>query len=140
MPVTLADLTTRHGLQVLQHLNAAAEVPILDGIQAQGDLFIIPLTETGRTTAGLTALPVPTSGIPVIPASGDAAHEHRLFAGAPGTATWAPIHDGQDIGILECTEPAYILHAEHGATGVATGTYLLRRQREQAKEERLVID
>lgn len=67
-------------------------------------------------------------------------HEHRLFASVPGTAFFTPLRGGQDIGVLECTETAYLLHPEHGATGVAPGSYVLRRQREQADEERLVAD
>lgn len=35
---------------------------------------------------------------------------------------------------------AYVLHPEHGAMGHAPGTYLVRRQTEQADDERLVAD
>ena len=117
---TLGDLTAAHGFAVLEHLEAEAQVPVLPGLQAQGDLFVIPL-DTGTTTPG---------------------HEHRLFAGTPATAWWTPAASGvgQDIGTVECTEPAYLLHPEHGATGIAPGSYVLRRQREQADEERLVAD
>jgi hypothetical protein len=47
---------------------------------------------------------------------------------------------GQDIGLLQCTEPAYIAHPQHAYAGIAPGTYTLRRQREQADEERFVAD
>jgi hypothetical protein len=136
---TLAEVTRATGFAVLEHLEAEAQVPVLGGLQAQGDLFIVPQDTRGRHAADRIK-PVPAAGIPVIEAIGSG-HEHRLFAGTPGTAWWAPAAGGgQDIGVLECAEPAFILHPEHGATGVAPGSYTLRRQREQADEERLVAD
>jgi hypothetical protein len=136
---TLAEVATEHGFAVLEHLEAEAQVPVLGGLQAQGDLFVIPEDAHGRHAAD-TARNVPEAGIPVIEAIGGG-HEHRLFAGTPGTAWWTPAgRSAQDIGVLECTEPAYLLHPEHGATGIAPGAYVLRRQREQADEERLVAD
>lgn len=123
---------------MLEHLEADLEVPVLDGLQAQGDLLIVPAAGRAQTIAALK--PVPAEGVAVIAAVGSG-HEHRLFAGSPGTVLWAlSTRGGQDIGLLRVDEPAYILHPEHGATGVAPGTYVLRRQREQADEERLVAD
>jgi hypothetical protein len=135
---TLGQLTTRHGFEVYEHLEAEAEVPVNDGLQAQGDLFIVPIAAPGPGAGGGGQM-VPAAGVAVIAAVGGG-HEHRLFAGTPGTAFWAPAAGGQGIGTLECTAPAYVLHPEHGATGIAPGTYELRRQREQADEERLVAD
>lgn len=146
---TLADITKATGFAVLEHLEAEAQVPVLGGLQAQGDLLIIPIGQspdgTDEVASSLTEAydvkPVPSAGVAVIEAVGSG-HEHRLFAGRPGTATFGPANTttGQDIGVLECTEPAYLLHPEHGATGIAPGTYVLRRQREQADQERLVAD
>lgn len=135
---TLGELASRHGFEVLEHLEADLEVPVNEGLQAQGDLFIVPFA--AYRVYG-TKTEVPAAGIAVIEAVGGG-HEHRLFASVPGTAFFTPgTHRAmQDIGVLECTEPAYLLHPEHGATGVAAGTYVLRRQREQANEERLVAD
>lgn len=136
---TLADVTGATGFAVLEHLEADAEVPVNDGLQAQGDLFIVP-TAAPAPGAGGGPQMVPAAGIAVIEAIGGG-HEHRLFAGTPGTAFWAPAtRTGQSIGVLQCTAPAYVLHPEHGATGIAPGTYELRRQREQADEQRLVAD
>lgn len=135
---TLGDLTARHGFEVLEHLEAEAEVPVHSGLQAQGDLFVVPVP-LAEASPRIT---VPAEGIAVIEAVGSG-HEHRLFASVPGTATFGPANTlagGQVIGVLECTEPAFLLHPEHGATGIAPGSYELRRQREQAQEERLVAD
>jgi len=137
---TLGEVTVRHGFEVLEHLEADMEVPVLSGLQAQGDLFIVPLPIAGRPVQYDAPVPVPAEGVAVIAAAGGG-HEHRLFAGTPGTAVLGlATSRGQDIGVLECTEPAYMLHPEHGATGIAPGQYMLRRQREQADEERLVAD
>ena|ERR1700733_10363278 len=138
---TLAEVTSAHGFEVLEHLEADAEIPVNDGLQAQGDLFIVPRPElAGTTRDGSAGGTIPAAGIAVIEAIGGG-HEHRLFASVPGTAFWTDSgRIGQSIGILECTEPAYVIHPEHGATGIAPGTYELRRQREQADEERLVAD
>lgn len=135
---TLGELASRHGFEVLEHLEADLEVPVNEGLQAQGDLFIVPFA---AYRVNRTKTEVPAAGIAVIEAVGGG-HEHRLFASVPGTAFFTPgTHRAtQDIGVLKCTEPAYLLHPEHGATGVAAGTYVLRRQREQADEERLVAD
>ena len=141
----LAELTTAHDFQVFEHLEHDLEVPVLDGLQAQGDLFIVPAAAWSQgiqpePDLARSAKPVPAAGVPVIEAIGGG-HEHRLFAGVPGTAFWAPsTRGGQDIGLLQVIEPAYVLHPEHGAAGIAPGSYLLRRQREQADEERLVTD
>jgi hypothetical protein len=135
MMKTLAEITGTTGFEVLEHLEAGAEVPVLDGLQAQGDLFVIPQDRNRGSRQGTS---VPPAGVAVIEAV-NGGHEHRLFAGKPGTAFFTPeVDGGADIGVLECTEPAYLLHPEHG--GVAPGWYVLRRQREQADEERLIAD
>jgi len=134
---TLGELTSKHGFDVLEHLEAEASVPVHKGLQAQGDLFIVPVS-SGDYPAG-TVAEIGAEGVPVIEAVGGG-HEHRIFASVPGTARVRMLGRGQDIAYLECTEPVYSLHVEHGATGIAPGAYLFRRQREQADEERLVAD
>jgi hypothetical protein len=134
---TLGQLIAKHGLDVLDHLDRDLEIPVHAGLQAQGDLFIIP-ADPDRGSRQSTV--VPPDGIAVIEAV-NGGHEHRLFAGQPGTALFTPAGvRGQDIGLLECTEPAYIAHPEHAYAGIAPGTYILRRQRELAEEERFVAD
>jgi hypothetical protein len=134
---TLGQLIEKYGFDVFDHLDRDLEIPVHAGLQAQGDLFIIPADPDWGSRQ---SAPVPLDGIPVIEAVGDG-HEHRLFAGQPGTAFFTPARPGrQNIGYLECTKPAYIAHPEHAYTGIAPGSYTLRRQREQAHEERLVVD
>jgi hypothetical protein len=139
---TLGQLIEKHGFDVLDHLDRDLEIPVHAGLQAQGDLFIIPADPDRGSRQGAA---VPPDGIAVIKAVGGG-HEHRLFAGQPGSAFFTPAGAGrQDIGVLECSEPAYIAHPEHAYAGIAPGTYTLRRQREQADwehayEERFVAD
>jgi hypothetical protein len=133
---TIGQLVAAHGFDVLDHLDRDVTVPVLDGLQVQGDLIIVPV-EGFRNVSGKT---VPAAGIAVIAPVGSG-HEHRLFAGEPGTAVFVPdMSNGQAIGVLECTAPAYIAHPEHAYAGIAPGRYELRRQREQADEERLIAD
>lgn len=132
---TLGQLIDRHGVDVLDHLDRQLEVPVNDGLQFQGDLAVIPLE---RKMTGAWR-PVPPEGVPVIEAVGSG-HEHRLLASEAGTASLLAGAGGQDIGYLEVAEPAYLAHPEHGYLGIAPGSYTLRRQREQADEERLVAD
>jgi hypothetical protein len=132
---TLGELTSKHDFQVLEHLEAEASVPVYAGLQAQGDLFIVPVSSSGYTAI----TDVPAEGVPVIEAIAGG-HEHRVFASVPGTARVQMLGGGQDIAYMECTEPVFSLHVEHGATGIAPGSYLFRRQREQADEERLIAD
>lgn len=134
---TLGQLIEKHGFEVLDHLHRDLEIPVHAGLQAQGDLFIIP-ADPNRLGSQGTA--VPPDGIALIEAV-NGGHEHRLFAGEPCTAFFTLAGaSGQDIGFLECTEPAYIAHPEHAYAGIAPGIYTLRRQREQADEEQLVAD
>jgi hypothetical protein len=134
---TLGQLIEKHGFDVLDHLDRDLEIPVHAGLQAQGDLFIIPADPNRGSRRGAA---VPLEGIAVIEAV-NGGHEHRLFAGQPGTAFFTPAGaSGQDIGLLECTEPAYIAHPGHAYAGIAPGSYTLRRQREQADQERFVAD
>jgi hypothetical protein len=136
---TLGQLIEKHGFDVLDHLDRDLEIPVHAGLQAQGDLFIIPADPNRGSRQGAA---VPPDGIAVIEAA-NGGHEHRLFAGQPGTAFFTPaVASSQDIGLLECTEPAYLAHPEHAYAGIGPGTYRLRRQREQADEEqeRFVVD
>ncbi|WP_433364269.1 hypothetical protein [Streptosporangium sp. CA-115845] len=132
--ITLHELVSRTGLTVDNHL-ADAEIPVIDGPQCQGDLAIIPLTMVDgrvRVRPGADWAPVQRAGVEVLrgAAMGNA---HTLVAD-PGTCRWTADVDDQDnlaLGVLDTTATAYLLHREHGGTGIAPGCYVVRRQREQ---------
>lgn len=135
---TLDEIMTPHGVLVPAHLEAQAEVPVLAGMQRQGDVLVSPMRK--GSIAGL--VPVPLEGIAVV--RGEAGgHTHLLVA--DGVVTFAPAPADRRspvLGSLVVTEgaSAYLIHPEHGATGIAPGTYEVSRQREQADEVRLVTD
>ena len=68
-------------------------------------------------------------------------HEHRLLPGSRELRSSPGLRPGsRTSGSSECTESAYIAHPEHAYAGIAAGTYILRRQREQADWDRFVAD
>jgi hypothetical protein len=141
--ITLADLTARTGLDVLGHLEREVTIPVIDGLQAQGDLLVIPvtllLTETRGQSRGNVSIAdsahwheVPGSGIEVLRA-GTGGNPRTLVAD-PGTCRWTTgVHDPERLalGALTTIGVAYLIHPEHGGSGIAPGTYVIRRQRER---------
>ncbi|WP_214322972.1 hypothetical protein [Nonomuraea sediminis] len=132
---TIEQAIATFGVTVDEHLDRQAEIPILSGLQFQGDVAVVPVTrEPART-------PIPTSGVPVVRGQAQA-NTHLLVA--TGAAFFSPDQSGRALvlGVLTVEEgaTAYLAHPEHAFTGIAPGTYELRRQREQADEVRLVAD
>lgn len=142
--LTLADLTARTGLDVLGHLEREVTIPVTDGIQAQGDLLVIPIALLATETRGWAWRnvsiadsarwhEVPGAGIEVLRA-GTGGNPHTLVAD-PGTCRWTTgVHDPERLalGALSVTGAAYLIHPEHGGSGIAPGTYVIRRQRERS--------
>jgi hypothetical protein len=124
-------------VDVPDHLEAQAAVPVLTGLQHQGDILIRPVAETpGSLTWQLVG-----DGVQVV--TGEATgNTHWLHADEQRLALWARVDRGQVVGYL--TVPAgaaYLIHTEeHGANGIGVGQYELRRKREQADEIRIVAD
>lgn len=131
---TFGDLMTSHGVEIPAHLIEDAEIPVLSGVQRQGDLIVVPTRPSAKK-----GMLIPAEGVSVI--RGEATGNTHLLV---GDGTWAPVEGrgGQDLGIVTVPDDgaAYLLHPEHGAQGFAPGVYLVRRQREQADEIRLVAD
>jgi hypothetical protein len=152
MPLTLADLTRRTGLDVLDHLEREAAIPVTSHLQAQGDLIVIPFAWFESTDNPVGIWPqarwqqVPAAGIELL-RSAAGGNPHTLIAD-PGTCEWTTEvadHTGLGLGVLTCTAVAYLLHPEHGGAGIAPGTYLVRRQREgtdsaRGRDGRLIAD
>ncbi|MEV0471792.1 hypothetical protein [Streptomyces prunicolor] len=135
--VTLADLTRRSGLDVLDHLERQVTIPVVDGLQAQGDLIVVPyafVTRAVTLTSG-NWREVPAAGVELL-RSAAGGNPHTLVAD-PGTCRWTrQVRDtmGLAIAMIETSAVAYLIHPEHGGTGIAPGRYVVRRQRERDTE------
>lgn len=134
--MTIAQAIGRYGVDILDHLDRDATVPVLSGLQMQGDVAVIPLTSGAATT------PVPAEGVAVV--RGEAGgNTHLLLADGPVLFDPHPASTTNlRLGVLEVPAgaQAYLAHPEHAFAGIAPGVYELRRQREQADELRMVAD
>ena len=127
---------------------SAGRRSIVDGLQAQGDLIVVPLPLLASSVkfssgwAPVSWTDVPPEGIELL--RGAAGGNPHTLVADPGTCRWTTNvadFDGLAIGIFETSAVAYLLHPEHGATGCTPGTYVIRRQREhEGHRARLVAD
>ena len=138
---TLIDISAQVGRTCYDHVAAAlgdADIPILDGPQSQGDVRVRAADVTPSVTVrrGAVWAPIPASGVVVVAGQ----HDHVLAgADAIWTTDVADVH-GLAVGVVDAPHGAFLWHAEHGATGLAPGRWVVRRQREQAEVQRLVAD
>ncbi len=138
----LAELINTHDVDVLEHLDRQVDVPVLTGLQHQGDVTVVPASMAGLgTRTAQTA--VPKGGHPVV--RGENGGNTHLLLHTPDV-TFDPnsgVSAGDlALGTLTVAEGAvaYLAHPEHGYAGIGTGTYELRRKREQRDEIELIAD
>ena len=131
---TLHQLITRHGSDVLEHLDRQATIPVTDAPQIQGDVSILPVTRVAATT------PVGPAGVAVVRGE-NGGNTHSLHGDGPILFD-AFTGGGMILGILTVPagSTAWLAHPEHGYMGIAPGTYSIGRQREQADEIRMAAD
>jgi hypothetical protein len=125
----LAELLDRTGLDVLDHLDRQVTVPVIDGLQAQGDLIVLPLGLLGWVARDWWELPA--EGRELV--RGEAGNNPHTLVADRGTCrmiTWLADPERLAIAAFENTAPAWLIHPEHGATGIAPGAWFVRRQRE----------
>jgi hypothetical protein len=133
--MTLSALTALTGLDVFDYLDKEVSIPVVDGLQAQGDLIVLPYSLVANivTPAAWTrSVSVPLAGVELL-RSAAGGNPHSLVADE-GVCTWSsPVRDsrGLALGILDTRVTAYLIHPEHGATGIAPGRYVIGRQRER---------
>lgn len=135
---TLAQAIGCFGVDVDPHLDRQATIPVTNGLQAQGDVMVVPAV----LTLGIATTLVPPNGVAVV-RSEAGGNTHLLLPDGPVMFDQRPISAmSLVLGVL--TVPvgsvAYLAHPEHAYSGIAPGTYELRRQREQADEIRMVAD
>ncbi len=137
MTTTYDDVLSAHGVTIPAHLEAQAAIPVLTGLQVQGDVAIVPAPPSAKNGS-----PVLAAGVAVV--RGESGGNTHLLV-AEGPVSWAPVvgnPDLLDLGIVTVPEgaTAFLLHPEHGANAMGPGNYVIRRQREQADELRVVAD
>lgn len=138
----LAELLDRSELDVLDHLEREIAVPVIDGPQAQGDLIVLPMAMVPVVTVSDWAAwqPVPWHGVELV--RGVAGNNPHTLVADPGTCLWTPhVWDPLRlaVAVFENTTTAYLIHPEHGGTGVAPGRWLVRRQQEYGLLKRLLV-
>ena len=117
--------------EIPAHLVADADVPLCAGLQRQGDVLIRPARKSAKV-----GTPLPAEGVAVV--RGESGGNTHLLVGA---GTWSPVEgDLLQLGVVNVESDCYLLHPEHGAQGMAPGSYIISRQREQADEIRRVQD
>lgn len=138
--LTLEQVIKTHGVQVDEHLDREATIPVSAGLQRQGDIIVVPdqLVKAHRTAA----TSVPREGVAVVRGENGGNTHLLLAAGAVRYDTSTGGSSGLDLGVLDVADgaTAYLAHPEHGYAGIAPGLYVIRRQREQADVIRLVAD
>ena len=132
------EVFAQHNIQIPPHLLAQAEVPVLTGVQRQGDLLIVP-APVGRYDL-LPFAAVPRSGVQVV--HGEATGNTHWLDGDPGVE-WARVVAGLLTVVVAVPEgaTATLTHTdEHGQNAMGPGLYEIRRKRELSDEIRLVQD
>lgn len=126
MSTTYAQVMPLYGIDVPSHLRADAEVPVLRGLQRQGDLLVVPVDDEAAPPPRGTGEPIPMGGVELVRGSATS-HAHLLV----GAGAWWPTEPPRsDLGEAEIDTEGFVLHPEHGALGLAPGRYRFRRQRE----------
>lgn len=141
---TLSTILERADITVPDPLLADLIVPVLTGVQRQGDVLIIPRPKLGKAEADVTTA-VPAQGVAVV--RGEATgNTHLLMPDVGSDIRWSAAPQRDDsvlLGILDVPEGAvaWLIHTdEHGANGIGPGTYVLHGKREMAEEIRRVAD
>lgn len=131
---TLETLAKASGVEVEDHLPMDMEIPMISGLQAQGDLLIRPAMNV--ELEGTSSI----VGGKVTKVILDGVHQHVLTGDEGAIEFFRGGRSRLSLGYARVTGEAFLIHPEHGATGLAPGTYEFRRQREMREEERMVLD
>ena len=133
--LTIDEAVTAFGVAVDDHHDLDALIPVLDGLQFQGDVAVVPAATAAAKS------PLPEGGVAVV--RGEVGGNTHLLLGAGDVRFDARTDStGLLLGVLTvgAGAEAYLAHPEHAYSGIAPGVYEIRRQREQADEIRMVAD
>lgn len=133
---TTTEMIETTGVSVITEQDFNLEIPVLNGIQRQGDVLVRPADVTATTA-------VPAVGTPVVRGE-NGGNTHAIYAADGDVFCDVSTSSVRDLRVATLTVPegstAYLGHPEHGYQGIAPGSYEIRRQREQAEEMRMVQD
>jgi hypothetical protein len=133
----LDELITTHGIEIDEHLDRQARIPVLSGMQRQGDVLVVPCPTATATR------PVPQAGVAVIRGE-EGAHTHALVASGDVRCDLKNANASKDLSIATLVvgegAVAYLAHPQHGYSAIAPGTYEIRRQREMTDKPRLMVE
>lgn len=140
MTTTLTDLA-RPEFDWDPHLDVDDPVPVLSGNQAQGDVYILRADTPGVVPLSGDGQPI-GAGFDIVEGQGirnphtlvDLGGRCRIIAGTAGYD-----HDVATL-VVPAGAECFLVHPQHGANGIGAGTFVLRRQREQAEQVRVVAD
>lgn len=112
----------------LRALARQLDVPVVAGLQHQGDVSVVPATMV--TDYVRPRRPVPAAGVAVV--RGEATGNTHLLLAAGDVLFDQARTGGITLGHLLVPDgaEAYLDHPEHGDSGIAPGRYVLRRKRE----------
>jgi len=135
---TLADAEQAFGIEHYDYLDKSADIPVVSRIAAQGDVLIVRRDEAIPATTT-----VPAAGFPVVRGE-NGGHTHALYGPVCFDPSAGAGIDPSDLDLGVLTVPAgaqgLLSHPEHGGLLIEPGTYVVKRQREQADVARFVED
>lgn len=134
---TTTQLIEATGVNVVTTADFAdVDIPVLGGVQRQGDVLVRPAKLTAKTE-------VPAKGTPVVRGE-SGGNTHAIYAADGPVYCDVNAPSARDLRVACLSVPegstAYLGHPEHGYMGIAPGNYEIRRQREMAEEIRMVAD
>lgn len=135
--LTLTEAIARFDVDVLDHLDRQVTIPTVHRIGRQGDVLIV-----ARSKAKAATTVLPKAGFPAVRGESGGNTHLLLVDGSAFYDPRTPSTTNLDLGVLTIAagSTGYLAHPEHGYIAIAPGTYVLRRQREQADELRIVED
>ena len=138
----LAELAEKTRIDIYPHVLDAwadAEIPISDGLVAQGDVMFIPMRLAVENGVDEPDTWEPVTGETTLV---EGVHAHVLVAGPGDCRISRQVTDSEalTIAVVDVARPVHVLHAEHGAVALAPGKWAVRRTREQADMIRMVED
>lgn len=129
-------LNQRFDIGDLSHLIDDAEIQVLTGPQAQGDVSWYPTDKKAQD-----AKEIPQGGLVIMEGLNN--HPHTLFAqDGPVMFSRNPDKSAVYLGTAVVPKGSTLVvgHNEHGFSAVGEGTYIFNGAREQANEIRRLAD